>query len=192
MFTPQVMAAIKNDLVVVTMITVIGHLFRQKVVLKESPLFTPLFYRELAGTLVGFSVYNTISSLLPKMPEYIPQNALKIVTMLTVKAVMLAVMNKQPVGKVFSTKFLMNLGIIVGGLVIFDLIVKYVITKAVWDTQGSVVKTLGEKGISTLASDMVRDGDVETETPLSVMTMMVGVLGFAAINQLVPMDLGSL
>ena len=121
---------IKKDLTVVTIVFVIAHVIKTKVILKSDNLFTPSFIEDLAGTLVGFSVFNSIESLLPKLPSWLPIDALKVSTMVVVKTIVLAFYKGQDIKAKFSNKFLMNLAMVFGSLVLYDVFVKNILNKS--------------------------------------------------------------
>ena len=177
---------IKKDLTVVTIVFVIAHVIKTKVILKSDNLFTPAFIEDLAGTLIGFSVFNTIESLLPKLPSWIPVSAIKVATMVTVKTTVLALYKGQDVKAKFNQKFLMNLGLIFGAIVLYDVFVKNVLNKSgKYDKIKKLAPVIDEvsgKGWSMVVSDIMGDGDIERDTPIDVLVTLMGILGFHLIN----------
>jgi hypothetical protein len=177
---------IKKDLTVVTIVFVIAHVIKTKVILKSDNLFTPSFIEDLAGTLVGFSVFNSIESLLPKLPSWLPIDALKVSTMVVVKTIVLAFYKGQDIKAKFSNKFLMNLAMVFGSLVLYDVFVKNILNKSgKYDKIKKLAPVIDEvsgKGWSMVISDIMGDGDIETETPTNVLVTLMGILGFHLIN----------
>lgn len=177
---------IKKDLTVVTIVFVIAHVIKTKVILKSDNLFPPSFIEDLAGTLVGFSVFNSIESLLPKLPSWLPIDALKVSTMVVVKTIVLAFYKGQDIKAKFSNKFLMNLAMVFGSLVLYDVFVKNILNKSgKYDKIKKLAPVIDEvsgKGWSMVISDIMGDGDIETETPTNVLVTLMGILGFHLIN----------
>ena len=177
---------IKKDLTVVTIVFVIAHVIKTKVILKSDNLFTPAFIEDLAGTLVGFSVFNSIESMLPKLPSWMPIEAAKVSTMIVVKTAVLAVYKGQDIASKFTQQFLMNLGMVFGSLVLYDVFAKRVLNKSgKYDKikkLAPAIHDVGEKGWSMVISDIMGDGDIERDTPVDVVVTLMGILGFHLIN----------
>ena len=177
---------IKKDLTVVTIVFVIAHVLKEKVILKSDNLFSGAFIEDLAGTLVGFSAFNSIESMLPKLPSWLPVSALKVGTMVVVKTAALAIYKGQDVASKFNNKYIMNLGMVVGSLVLYDVFVKRVLNKSgKYDKikkLAPVIDDVGSKGWSMVVSDVMGDGDIERDTPLDVLVTLMGILGFHLVN----------
>jgi hypothetical protein len=177
---------IKKDLTVVTIVFVIAHVLKEKIILKSDNLFSGAFIEDLAGTLVGFSAFNSIESMLPKLPSWLPVSALKVGTMVVVKTAALAIYKGQDVASKFNNKYIMNLGLVVGSLVLYDVFVKRVLNKSgKYDKikkLAPVIDDVGSKGWSMVVSDVMGDGDIERDTPLDVLVTLLGILGFHLVN----------
>lgn len=177
---------IKKDLTVVTIVFVIAHVLKEKVILKSNNLFSGAFIEDLAGTLVGFSAFNSIESMLPKLPSWLPVSALKVGTMVVVKTAALAIYKGQDVASKFDNKYIMNLGLVVGSLVLYDVFVKRVLNKSgKYDKikkLAPVIDDVGSKGWSMVVSDVMGDGDIERDTPLDVLVTLMGIMGFHLVN----------
>ena len=177
---------IKKDLTIITIVFSIAHVIKQKVVNKSDDLFNQAFLEDLVGTLVGFSVFNSIESMLPKLPAWLPVTAIKVGVMLVTKTAALALYRKQDVASKFTKPYLTNIGLVLGAIVLYDMFVKNVLNKSgKYDKIQKIAPVVGDiagKGWEMVISDVMGDGDIEKDTPLEVMVTLMGIAGFHLVN----------
>ena len=183
------LAIIKNDLIIVSIIFVIAHYIKEKLILKSNNLFNQAFIKDLVGTLIGFSVFNAIENMLPKLPHWFPVSAIKVGTMIVVKTVVLAIYDKQDVVSKFTESYVINLALVVASMILYDLFVKNILNKNGTYSKvrkiAPVVDEVSGKAWEMVISDVMGDGDIEKDTPLNVLTTLGGIVGFHLINSFV-------
>jgi hypothetical protein len=168
----------KNTVIMVGTVEVISHLVSLAVT-KSKP-FPQAWVNGTLATLAGFAAHDLfgkqIAGLFKGMKDGPLKNGLKsfvrVATMLVVKRVILS----GSMDSLGDKNFQMNVLIAAGGYALFDVFVKDKLKKS--HNKSSVLGPIMMHTFSILIADLIPDQDIEPTTPLAILGIFIGIVGY--------------
>ena len=175
----------KSDVLKTTVVSVVAHVIRQT--MQEKELFANEWLISTGGLIVGVAVHGLVMRSLNKMVNLSEPyktgvaDSIRLVTMLLVQKVVKDLVNKGTIVTENIGSWMKNLGLMVAGILIYDMLFGMIMPKFVQDRK-ELTDTI-KLSLPLVVADFVPDFDLDHDTLKTGLATFSGVATYHMLMQ---------